>query len=323
MAKKKKYYFNPETTNYEEIKTTFTYRLRSFLYHILSGILLGFGFFLLFVTVIKSPDEKALELINRRIEGQYKALEIQTEEMQEILNDLQTRDNNLYRVIYQTEQIPLESRQTPTNNIDYYNDLRKKTNSEIVVNTAKKINKIKKQLYVQSKSYDELVSLIKSHEKMMAAIPAIQPIANKDLTRIASGFGWRIDPIYRTRRFHSGMDFSAPTGTAIYATGNGTVVYSGWRQGYGNSITINHGYGYETLYGHMSKLIAQVGQTVNRGETIGLVGNTGKSTGPHLHYEVHLRGKVMDPRNYYFMDLTPEEYDRMIQLSENAGHMFD
>lgn len=323
MVKKKKYYYNLETTNYEEIKITFSYRLRKFLYHLMSGILLGFAFFLLFVSVIKSPEEKELELINSRIKGQYRALEIQMVELQGILSDLQERDNNLYRVIYQAEEIPLESRHTPTGNIEYYNQLRQMTNSEVVVSTAKKINEIKKQLYVQSKSYDELVSLVKSQEKMMLSIPAIQPVANKDLKRVASGFGWRIDPIYRTRRFHEGMDFTAPIGTDIYATGNGTITAAGWQQGYGNTVKLDHGYGYETLYAHMSQINVKVGQAVNRGEVIGLVGNTGKSTGPHLHYEVHFKGKIMDPRNYYFMDLTPEEYDRMIQLSENAGQMFD
>ena len=158
---------------------------------------------------------------------------------------------------------------------------------------------------------------------MLQCVPAIQPILNKDLTRTASGFGWRIDPIYRTRRFHAGMDFSAPTGTEIYATGNGTIRKSGWQQGYGNTVEVNHGFGYVTRYAHMQKTNVRVGQKVKRGDVIGFVGNTGKSTGPHLHYEVHYRGKVMNPQNYYFLDLSPEEYDKMVQLSNNAGQMFD
>ena len=140
---------------------------------------------------------------------------------------------------------------------------------------------------------------------------------------MASGYGWRIDPVYHTRRFHAGMDFTAPTGTPIYATANGTVSSAGWKQGYGNCVEINHGFGYETLYGHMSVIKARPGQQVKRGEVIGLVGSTGKSTGPHLHYEVHLRGEIMNPANYCYMDLSPAEYDRMIQMSNNSNQMFD
>jgi murein DD-endopeptidase MepM/ murein hydrolase activator NlpD len=197
------------------------------------------------------------------------------------------------------------------------------TNSEIVVGTSKKLNELKKQLYIQSKSYDDLILLAKNKEAMLECIPAIQPILNKDLTRTASGFGWRIDPVYHTRRFHEGMDFTAPIGTDIYATGNGTIQLAGWKQGYGNTVEINHGFGYKTLYGHMHQIKVRIGQKVKRGEVIGTVGSTGKSTGPHLHYEVHFKGQVMNPQNYYFLDLSPEEYDRMVQMSNNAGQMFD
>jgi murein DD-endopeptidase MepM/ murein hydrolase activator NlpD len=185
------------------------------------------------------------------------------------------------------------------------------------------MDEIRKQIYIQSRSYDDLVKLAKSKEEMLECIPAIQPVMNKDLKKMASGYGWRIDPVYRTRRFHAGMDFAAATGTDIFATGKGTVVATGWQQGYGNCVQINHGFGYLTLYGHMSKINVRNGQKVKRGEVIGEVGNTGKSTGPHLHYEVHLRGTVMNPHHFYFMDLSPAEYDRMIQMSENSGQMMD
>jgi murein DD-endopeptidase MepM/ murein hydrolase activator NlpD len=257
------------------------------------------------------------------MEGQYKALQGQMSDIQGILTDLQQRDDNLYRVVFQAEPIPYEVRRTANTNADYYEQLLRMTNSQIVVETTKKLNELKKQLYVQSKSYDEIVVLAQNKEKMLEAIPAIQPVANKDLTRVASGYGMRMDPIYHSRRFHAGMDFTAPTGTDIYATGNGRVLSAGWQQGYGNCVEIDHGFGYVTLYAHMHTISVNAGQTVNRGEVIGLVGNTGKSTGPHLHYEVHYKGEIMNPQNYYFLDLTPEEYDKMVQLSNNAGQMFD
>ena len=170
---------------------------------------------------------------------------------------------------------------------------------------------------------EELITLGKTQDERNRCIPAIQPIANKDLKRTASGYGMRIDPIYRTPRFHSGMDFSAKIGTDIYATGDGVVTFAAWKQGYGNCLMIDHGYGYKTLYGHLSKYNARVGQKVKRGEVIGKVGNTGKSTGPHLHYEVIVRGRYDNPSKYYYMDLTPEEYDRMIQIAENHGQVMD
>ena len=156
----------------------------------------------------------------------------------------------------------------------------------------------------------------------MENIPAIQPVLNRDLTRMASGYGWRVDPVYGTRRFHEGMDFTAPTGTDVYATGNGRIIEAGWRQGYGNCILVDHGFGYRTLYAHLHKILKKSGN-VKRGDIIGLVGSTGKSTGPHLHYEVHYHGRPVDPRNFYFQDLSPEEYDRMVQMANNAGNMLD
>jgi murein DD-endopeptidase MepM/ murein hydrolase activator NlpD len=290
---------------------------------LLSGITLGVAFFFLFVSIVKSPKEKEIAMERSRIEGQYKALQGQMSEIQGVLTDLQLRDNNLYRVIFQAEPIPSDARQSATSNVEYYDRLMKMTNSQIVVETARKLNQLKKQLYVQSKSYDEIVQLVQSREEMLRCIPAIQPIANKDLTRVASGFGRRIDPVYHTGRMHQGMDFTAPVGTDVYATGNGRVVSAEWEQGYGNSIKIDHGFGYETFYAHLSALHVRAGQSVTRGEIIGTVGNTGKSTGPHLHYEVHQKGVPVNPQNFYFLDLTPEEYDRMIQLSANAGQTMD
>lgn len=318
-----KFHFNPETLSYEQIEHTIVHKLKQVLIHLFSGISLGALFFIIFVSIFDSPEEKQLGLEKSRMQSQYKVLDKQLEELQEVISDLQERDDNLFRVVFLADPIPYEVRRSTAANAEYYKQLLDMTNSEIVVSTTKKVNELRKQIYIQSKSYDEIVILAKNKEAMLECIPAIQPVLNKDLKQMASGFGWRIDPVYRTRRFHAGMDFAAATGTDVYATGNGTVITTGWKQGYGNTIEINHGFGYLTLYAHLSAIKCRVGQKVKRGEVIGLVGSTGKSTGPHLHYEVHLRGQVMNPQNYYFLDLTPAEYDRMVQMSENTGMMMD
>ncbi len=323
MSKKKKYIFNPDTTNYEEVRVSFLYQVMKILFHVLLGLVLGLLFFFIFISLAKSPKEKELLSEKKQIEGQYKALRGQINEIQVVLSDLQERDDNLYRVVFQAEPIPLAARYTPTSNIEYYNNLLKMTDSRIVVETTQKINSLKKQIYMQSKSYDEILHLAKNRDKMLQALPAIQPVSNKDLKRLASGFGYRYDPVYHTRRFHKGMDFSAPIGTEIYATGSATVIHADWKSGYGKCVYLNHGYGYITRYAHMSEIKVKSGQKVKRGQVIGLVGNTGKSTGPHLHYEVRKNGQVMNPQNYYFLDLTPQEYERLIQMSENSGQMLD
>jgi murein DD-endopeptidase MepM/ murein hydrolase activator NlpD len=323
MAKKIKFHFNPETLNYEPIIHSLATKAKQVTIHLFSGISLGALFFMIFVTTFDSPEAKQMSLEKSRVEAQYKILLRQLDDAQEVMSDLQQRDDNLYRVIFQAEPIPIELRKATIANTEYYNQLLKMTNSEIAANTTKRMDEIRKQIYIQSRSFDEVVKLAQNKEEMLKAIPAIQPVNNKDLKKMASGFGWRIDPIYRTRRFHAGMDFAAATGTDIYATGNGTVIAAGWQQGYGNCVQISHGFGYLTLYGHMHRIKVRKGQKVTRGEVIGEVGNTGKSTGPHLHYEVHLHGKVMNPHHYYFMDLSPADYDRMIQMSENSGQMMD
>ena len=320
---KKKFHFNPETLSYEQTDHTFAHWLKQLAIHAVSGVSLGAIFFFIFVSTIQSPEEKQLTEDKRNMQAQYKVLNRQFDEVQDVLTDLQQRDDNLYRVVFQADPIPIAVRRGSSANNDYYEQLLNMTNSEIVVSTTKKISVLRKELYIQSKSYDDLVQLSKNKEVMLEHLPAIQPVLNKDLTRMASGYGWRIDPVYHSRRFHEGMDFTAPIGTDIFATANGTVQSAGWQQGYGNCVQINHGYGYLTLYGHMSSIKVRIGQIVKRGDVIGLVGSTGKSTGPHLHYEVHYKGQIMNPQNYYYLDLSPADYDRMVQMSNNAGQMFD
>ena len=320
---KNKFQFNPETLSYEQIEHTIAHWLKQAAIHALSGVSLGLIFFFIFVSTIQSPEEKQLVQEKSHMEAQYKVLERQIQEIQYVMTDMQQRDDNLYRVVFQADPIPLSVRRGSSANTEYYEQLLNMTNSEIVVSTSKKLGELKKELYIQSKSYDELVLLAKNKETMLENLPAIQPVLNKNLKYMASGYGWRIDPIYHTRRFHAGMDFTAPIGTNIFATGNGVVVGAGWEQGYGNCVQINHGYGYVTLYGHMSAIKVRNGQKVKRGDIIGLIGSTGKSTGPHLHYEVHYKGTIMNPQNYYYLDLSPAEYDKMVQMSNNAGQIFD
>jgi murein DD-endopeptidase MepM/ murein hydrolase activator NlpD len=324
VAKKKvKLQYNPETLSFERIETSLSKTIKKLTIHLFSSTFVGFIFFVLFSFIIDSPEEKQLRKENEQMELQFELLNRRLEQMNAVLDDIKQRDNNLYRVIYQADSIPNNVRHNTAFNNQYYEHLTKLNTSTILIETTRKTDDISKQLYIQSKSYDDLMSLIKNNEKKLQHIPAIQPILNKDLTRIASGFGYRIDPIYRTRKFHQGMDFTAPTGTDIYTTGNGVVEFVGWKQGYGNTVILDHGFGYETLYAHLYKSLVRKGQKVRRSDIIALVGNTGKSTGPHLHYEVRLNGRPVDPRNYYFYDLSPEEYDQMIQLSNNFGHMLD
>ena len=317
------YLYNPNTLDYERVYPSTKDRLFSVLRHLSTGIAFGIATFFIMMHVIDSPQESQLRKENKLLQTQYEVLDLRLNNAMEILDDIQQRDENLYRAIFQAESIPESVRKSGFGGTNRYKYLMELSNAELVVSTTQKMDMLRKQLYIQSNSLEELIEIGKNQEERAKCIPAIQPISNKDLRQTASGYGMRIDPIYRTPRFHSGMDFSAKVGTDIYATGDGKVTMAGWKQGYGNCVMIDHGYGYQTLYGHMSKFKVRVGQKVKRGEVIGAVGNTGKSTGPHLHYEVIVRGRYDNPSKYYYMDLTPEEYDRMIQIAENHGQVMD
>lgn len=322
-SRKTYYLYNPSTLSYERVYPTAKERFFGLLRHLSIGIAIGVAAFFVMLYWIPSPMESRMQKENKLLQTQYEVLSLRLNEAQEVLDDIQQRDENLYRAIFQAESIPESIRKSGFGGSNRYEHLTMLSNPELVVSTTQKMDMLDKQLYIQSNSLEELINLGKSQEERLKCIPAIQPISNKDLRRTASGYGFRIDPIYRTPKFHSGMDFSAKIGTEIYATGDGKVVYAAWKQGYGNCIIIDHGYGYQTLYGHMSKYNARVGQQIKRGEVIGYVGNTGKSTGPHLHYEVIVHGQHDNPSKYYFMDLTPEEYDQMIQIAENHGQVMD
>ena len=323
MKGKNTYKINPETLAMEQVKQGLGYWLRQTGIYILAGIILGVLFLFLFLTFFPSPREKQLLREKESMQSQLEILNQQVDQMQIVMTDLQQRDDNLYRVLFGAEPIPLSIRQGTQHKIDYYDSIAKMTDNQLAADLTQKVDMLAKELYTQSKSYDEVLEMAKNQEIRMENIPAIQPVMNKDLKRVASGYGMRIDPVYHVRKFHQGMDFSAPIGTEIYATGNAKVKFSGWKQGYGNTVILDHGFGYETLYAHLYKSLVRKGQKVRRSDIIALVGNTGKSTGPHLHYEVRLNGKPVDPRNYYFYDLSPEEYDQMLQLSNNFGQMLD
>lgn len=319
-----KYRFNTKTLSYEKIDLDWKQRSLKISTFLISSAFLGFIFYIIASTTIDSPKEKLLKKENSQLKAQYELLDKRMEQAEDVLADIQRRDDDIYRIIFEAEPIPEEIRKAGFGGINRYRKLEGLKNSELIIESSEKLDKITKQLYIQSKSYDDVLKMAVSKEKMIASIPAIQPVANKDLRRMASGYGMRMHPIYKRRKMHTGMDFSAERGTEIYATGAGKVIHAEIsRRGYGNHIIIDHGYGYQTLYAHMSGFTVKEGQTITRGQTIGYVGNTGTSVAPHLHYEVIKSGNKVNPVNYYFNDLSPEEYEQMIEFSSQQTQSFD
>jgi len=321
---KVKYYYDTRTLSYKRIELNAIQKAKKGFYYILSSFILAIVIISFYNYFFDSPKEIRLKKEIQFLSSNYNDLQTKISHLDLVIDDMQMRDDNIYRVIFEANPIPSSIRKAGFGGVNRYEKYRGYNTSELVTITAKKIDQITKQLYIQSKSFDHIIELAKNKSEMLAAIPAIQPIDNKDLTRIASGFGYRIHPIYKTRRLHAGMDFSAKTGTPIYATGDGKVFkVSKTRKGYGNYVIIDHGYGYKTLYAHMSKFIVKKGQSVKRGETIGFVGNTGTSVAPHLHYEVHKNGRKIDPVNFYYNDLNAEEYEKMRIISSQSNQSFD
>lgn len=319
-----KYRFNTRTLSYEKIELDWKKKLSRVSTYLLSSAVLGLFIYLMAAKFVDSPKEKLLKRDNSQLKAQYELLDKRMDQATSVLEDIQRRDDEIYRVIFEAEPIAKEIREAGFGGVNRYKKLEGFKNSELIVESSEKIDKISKQLYIQSKSYDEVFKMAKSKEKMIAAIPAIQPIPNKNLKRMASGYGMRMHPIHKIWKKHAGMDFSAERGTEIYATGDGVIVSATKkRRGYGYHIIIDHGYGYKTLYGHMQKFNVRKGQKVKRGEVIGYVGNTGTSVAPHLHYEVIRNGDKINPINFYFNDLSPEEYDEMIEISSQSNQSFD
>lgn len=293
--------------------------------------LLAAGLFglLCFVLLLSTPyfETPRDRLHAREIENfklRYEFLNRKVSEMEQVLSDIESRDNNLYRMYFNTSAIPTEQRKAGFGGVDRYATLEGYHNSDLVINTSKRVDVLSKQLAIQSKSLDEIIALAKEKNKLLEAIPAIQPIQNERLTAVASGFGYRSDPFTKVRKFHAGMDFSAKTGTPVYATGDGVVKRADNRaSGYGNHIVISHGFGYETLYAHLSKYQVKAGQRVKRGDVIGLVGSTGRSEAPHLHYEVKQRGKAVNPLNFYYGNISAAEFEVISQLANQENQSLD
>ena len=320
---KVKYYYDSETLSYRKVERkkgrTITF---SFLF-LSAAALFGFFSYVLAANYIDSPKEKALIRENENLKLNYTYLNKRVDLAEQVMQNIADRDENIYRVHFEANPVSEAQRKAGFGGVNRYKNLEGSENSELIIASTKKIDKITKEIEVQSRSLDEIETLAKEKIKLLEAIPAIQPVQNKDLTRVASGYGMRMHPIHKRRKMHHGMDFTAKTGTPIYATGDGKVTKAGRGTGFGNVVYIDHGFGYVTKYGHMSKFNTKKGKKVKRGDIIGYVGNTGISSGPHLHYEVHKNGKPINPVNFYHGDLTPEEYDIMLHKASQENQSFD
>jgi murein DD-endopeptidase MepM/ murein hydrolase activator NlpD len=319
-----KYKFNPDSLSFDKIRLGIKALLLRFLAYFIGSLIFALIYWAIFAAFFDSPKEKALKREIEQMTIQYDLIHREMANVEGVLEDLQKTDDNVYRTIFDAEPIPSTLREGGIGGVNRYEALEGYNNSNLVIETANRLDKIRKKVYVQSKSYDHLIRLAANKEEMLKSIPAIIPISNKDLTRTASGYGWRIHPFYKISKFHYGMDFTAPLGTDVYATGNGTVVdIQSAQRGLGKHIVIDHGFGYTSIYGHLSNFNVRVGQRVQRGDVIGFVGNTGMSVANHLHYEIKLNGINVDPVNYYFEDLSSEEYEKMIEIAFKTGQSFD
>ncbi|MFH0842602.1 MAG: M23 family metallopeptidase [Bacteroidota bacterium] len=319
-----RYKFNPESLSFDRIRLGLGEILLRGLAYLVGSLLIAILYYVIFAAFFDSPKEKALLREIDQLALQYDMIHREMNNIEKVIDQLQTTDDNLYRTIFEAEPVPATLREGGVGGINRYKELEGFENSSIVIETTRRLDQLRKQIYVQSKSFDDLISLAMRKEEMLRSIPAIMPISNKDLTRTASGYGLRIHPIYKIIKFHAGMDFTAPSGTDVYVTGDGTVasVISS-KRGLGNHIIINHGYGYTSIYAHLDRFNVRAGQRVRRGDVIGFVGSTGMSLAPHLHYEIKLNGTNVDPVNYYFNDLTAAEYEKMIEIASKTGQSFD
>jgi murein DD-endopeptidase MepM/ murein hydrolase activator NlpD len=323
---KVKYYYDSENLAYRKIITKKRKKIGVIALFLVASALFGF---LIIVILLNTPyfETPKDRLQAREIENlklHYAILNKKMDQLDAVISAIENRDNNLYRVYFNTSAIPDEERKSGFGGVNRYAALEGYNNSQLVINTTKRIDILSKELAIQSKSLDYILKLAKEKNKLLAAIPAIQPVRNENLKRLASGFGYRTDPFTKARKMHEGMDFSAKTGTPVFATGDGVIEKADNKaSGYGNHIVIRHGYGYETYYAHLSKYKSRVGQRVKRGDIIGYVGSTGRSEGPHLHYEVHKGGKVVNPLNFYYGNISAVEYVAISQLANQENQSLD
>ena len=318
------YKYNEKTKTYDRVFPNMRSRLLTYLRNTLFFLILGCMGYFINVLILGNPESVAdLREENTNLEAQYRVLSQRLEESLEVMEDIRQRDDNLYRVMFMAEPVSADVRNATYAGTNRYEAFEKLENADLVIATTQKMDMLARQLYMQSKSFDEVVEYYKNHEDMLLHLPAIQPVANKDLKRTASGYGYRVHPIYQTRIFHKGMDFACDVGTPIYATADGVVKNARYEKGYGYIVTIDHGYGYETRYAHLKKMEVKKGQRVVRGETIALSGNSGRSTGPHLHYEVRYNDLRVDPIHYFFMELSADDYQRIIRIALSSMQSFD
>ena len=323
---KVKYYYDTENLAYRKIITKKRKKIGVVGLFLVASALFGFlGFVILLNTpYFQTPKEliQAREIENLKLN--YAVLNKKMDQVDDVISDVEDRDNNLYRVYFNAEPIPDEERKSGFGGVDRYKELEGYNNSQLVLNTTKRVDALSKELAIQSKSLDFILKLAKAKNNLLAAIPAIQPVRNENLKRMASGFGYRTDPFTKVRKMHEGMDFTAKVGTPIYATGDGIIAQADSKaSGFGNHIVIRHGFGYETLYAHLSKYKCKVGQHVKRGDIIGYVGSTGRSEGPHCHYEVHKNGKVVNPLNFYYGNISAVEYVAISRLANQENQSLD
>jgi len=319
-----KYKFNPSTLNFERIRYSIRDYLIQGLRYLFAGAVIGGIGVVLYSSFFKDPETVRLEREIRFLKGQIASLNNEIDTLESFAMDLREKDDNVYRSIFGSDPYPEHLRRGGIGGSDRYRSLKGFESSEGIIETKKRIGRLQRMLVAQSKSYEEVFALARDKDKMLQSIPAIQPVSNKDLKRIASGFGMRIHPIYKIAKMHSGLDFTADIGAEVYATGDGVVQSIDDKlSGYGHHVMLKHGFGFETLYAHLSKVLVRPGEKVKRGQVIGYVGNSGTSTGPHLHYEVMKNGEKVNPVFYFYNDITPEQYEDLLERAANANQSLD
>jgi murein DD-endopeptidase MepM/ murein hydrolase activator NlpD len=322
--KKIKYYYNTNSLRYEKLETPLRIKILRIFGFIAAAFVTAMFISFIAFRFVGSPNEKILGLQNEILKDNYRDLRDKVKDMEQQVGELEKRDNTVYRSIFEANPIPDSARAKDLEEQIEIASVEKLEDKELLLSIVNTLNNLSSRIKVQKESYKQIDGLVNNKEQLLSHTPAIQPVSNKDLSRIASGFGQRIDPVYKTVKMHAGLDFAAPQGTPIYATADGTVKISGnMGNGYGNHVIINHGYGYETLYGHMVRVKTRPGQAVKRGEVIGWVGSTGKSTGPHCHYEVHKYTQKIDPVYFFYNDLTPDQFDRLLKQAASSNQSLD
>lgn len=322
--KKVKYFYNTNTLRYEKLVTPLRVKLLRVFSFIAAVAVAGFLFMQIAYRYFPSTNEKKLLQENERLQDKFDLVQQEIQQMSRQLREIEKRDNEVYRSIFEASPIPDSARSKMMEKQQEERLIATLSDIELNTSIINQIKNLSSRLFAQSKSFNAVENMVKNKEALLAATPAIQPVSNKDLNRLASGFGYRIDPVYKTTKFHAGLDFAAPQGSPVYATADGVVELAGnTGNGFGNHVVINHGFSYETLYGHLVRIKARAGQKVRRGEVIGWVGSTGKSTGPHLHYEVHKNGREINPIYFFYNDLTPEQFDRLLKIAATGNQSFD